>query len=172
MIKILYHVCANGSAYSIRYEKAQDQPTAESRASCNQLSSGSIRSAISTVDQPLGAKDFPQEQNTSLILSLKVTGKLSDRVVVAAFSATSDLCFKDLGWNMRLIHTGTLRLEEFFNKAIPDYAILSHTWGEVLAKKAAYPHLNWDCAYLVCYISANNTGSLSAQSNSGLHAST
>jgi hypothetical protein len=31
---------------------------------------------------------------------------------------------------MRLINTETLRLEEFFNKAISAYAILSYTWGE------------------------------------------
>ncbi|KAJ0364047.1 hypothetical protein COL26b_012680 [Colletotrichum chrysophilum] len=30
---------------------------------------------------------------------------------------------------MWLINTRTLKLEEFFDAAIPDYAILSHTWG-------------------------------------------
>ena len=30
---------------------------------------------------------------------------------------------------MRLIHTKTLELEEFFDDRIPKYAILSHTWG-------------------------------------------
>ncbi|KAF2828523.1 HET-domain-containing protein, partial [Ophiobolus disseminans] len=31
---------------------------------------------------------------------------------------------------MRLINTANLQLEEFFDKAIPKYAILSHTWGQ------------------------------------------
>jgi len=31
---------------------------------------------------------------------------------------------------MRLINTGTLELQDFTLKAIPRYAILSHTWGE------------------------------------------
>ncbi|KIW10635.1 hypothetical protein PV08_11599 [Exophiala spinifera] len=31
---------------------------------------------------------------------------------------------------MQLINTDTLRLEEFVGKKIPDYAILSHTWGD------------------------------------------
>ena len=31
---------------------------------------------------------------------------------------------------MRLLHTETLRLHEFFGSNIPPYAILSHTWGE------------------------------------------
>lgn len=31
---------------------------------------------------------------------------------------------------MRLINTATLQLEEFFDKEIPEYAILSHTWGQ------------------------------------------
>lgn len=30
---------------------------------------------------------------------------------------------------MRLINTDTLKLEEFVGNKIPDYAILSHTWG-------------------------------------------
>lgn len=31
---------------------------------------------------------------------------------------------------MRLINTANLRLEEFFNRTIPEYVILSHSWGE------------------------------------------
>ena len=31
---------------------------------------------------------------------------------------------------MRLINTVTLQLEEYFDKAVPEYAILSHTWGQ------------------------------------------
>ena len=31
---------------------------------------------------------------------------------------------------MRLLHTSTLELHEFYGEVIPDYAILSHTWGE------------------------------------------
>jgi hypothetical protein len=31
---------------------------------------------------------------------------------------------------MRLINTLTLRLEEFFGKRVPPYAILSHRWEE------------------------------------------
>jgi hypothetical protein len=31
---------------------------------------------------------------------------------------------------MRLLHSGTLKLEEFLDNATPNYAILSHTWGE------------------------------------------
>ncbi|TPX13512.1 uncharacterized protein E0L32_005983 [Thyridium curvatum] len=31
---------------------------------------------------------------------------------------------------MRLINTKTLRLSEFFGDAVPEYAILSHTWGD------------------------------------------
>ncbi|CAO2648784.1 Nn.00g097330.m01.CDS01 [Neocucurbitaria sp. VM-36] len=31
---------------------------------------------------------------------------------------------------MRLINTANLGLEEFFDKTVPDYAILSHTWGQ------------------------------------------
>ena len=31
---------------------------------------------------------------------------------------------------MRLINTTTLALSEFFGESIPEYAILSHTWGE------------------------------------------
>jgi hypothetical protein len=31
---------------------------------------------------------------------------------------------------MRLLHTETLQLHEFFGANIPPYAILSHTWGE------------------------------------------
>lgn len=31
---------------------------------------------------------------------------------------------------MRLINTANLKLEEFFDKTIPKYAILSHTWGQ------------------------------------------
>ena len=31
---------------------------------------------------------------------------------------------------MRLINCSTLRLEEFFGTNIPEYAILSHTWGD------------------------------------------
>jgi hypothetical protein len=31
---------------------------------------------------------------------------------------------------MRLINTTTIELNEFFDKHIPPYAILSHTWGE------------------------------------------
>jgi hypothetical protein len=30
---------------------------------------------------------------------------------------------------MRLLHTGTLKLDEFGGKQVPRYAILSHTWG-------------------------------------------
>lgn len=30
---------------------------------------------------------------------------------------------------MRLIHTTTLKQEEFFESQLPKYAILSHTWG-------------------------------------------
>ena len=30
---------------------------------------------------------------------------------------------------MRLLHVKTRQLEEFFGEAIPQYAILSHTWG-------------------------------------------
>ena len=31
---------------------------------------------------------------------------------------------------MRLLHTSTLELHEFYGEVIPKYAILSHTWGE------------------------------------------
>ncbi|RBQ74253.1 hypothetical protein FVER14953_20368 [Fusarium verticillioides] len=31
---------------------------------------------------------------------------------------------------MRLINTTTLEVEEFFDVSIPEYAILSHTWGD------------------------------------------
>jgi hypothetical protein len=31
---------------------------------------------------------------------------------------------------MRLLNTRTLKLEEFFGRKVPNYAILSHTWGE------------------------------------------
>ena len=31
---------------------------------------------------------------------------------------------------MRLLHTTTLELKEFFDSNIPKYAILSHRWGE------------------------------------------
>jgi len=31
---------------------------------------------------------------------------------------------------MRLINTRTLKLEEFIGQQIPQYAILSHTWGD------------------------------------------
>ena len=31
---------------------------------------------------------------------------------------------------MRLLHTKTLQLEEFFDSQIPQYAILSHRWGD------------------------------------------
>jgi hypothetical protein len=31
---------------------------------------------------------------------------------------------------MRLLNAKTRRLEEFFDKEIPKYAILSHTWGD------------------------------------------
>jgi len=31
---------------------------------------------------------------------------------------------------MHLINVETLRLEEFIGSPIPEYAILSHTWGE------------------------------------------
>ena len=31
---------------------------------------------------------------------------------------------------MRLLHTSTLTLHEFFGDEIPSYAILSHTWGD------------------------------------------
>lgn len=31
---------------------------------------------------------------------------------------------------MRLIHTGRLEIEEFFGSDIPQYAILSHCWGD------------------------------------------
>jgi hypothetical protein len=31
---------------------------------------------------------------------------------------------------MRLLNTSTLRLESFFDSEIPEYAILSHTWGK------------------------------------------
>jgi len=31
---------------------------------------------------------------------------------------------------MRLINTQTMQLEEYFGDAIPEYAILSHTWGD------------------------------------------
>lgn len=32
--------------------------------------------------------------------------------------------------SMRLLNTETLKLEEFFDKDIPEYAILSHRWGK------------------------------------------
>ncbi|EGU78903.1 hypothetical protein FOXB_10561 [Fusarium oxysporum f. sp. conglutinans Fo5176] len=35
-----------------------------------------------------------------------------------------------LGGKMRLINTTTLEVEEFFDVSIPEYAILSHTWGD------------------------------------------
>lgn len=35
---------------------------------------------------------------------------------------------------MRLINTRTLQLEDFFDDAIPEYAILSHTWEKQEAK--------------------------------------
>jgi hypothetical protein len=31
---------------------------------------------------------------------------------------------------MRLLNTGTLKLQEFFDKEVPDYAILSHRWED------------------------------------------
>lgn len=31
---------------------------------------------------------------------------------------------------MRLIHTATLKLQEFFDTEVPEYAILSHCWGD------------------------------------------
>jgi hypothetical protein len=31
---------------------------------------------------------------------------------------------------MRLLNAKTMKLEEFFDKKVPNYAILSHTWGE------------------------------------------
>ena len=31
---------------------------------------------------------------------------------------------------MRLLHTSTLKLQEFYGEVIPKYAILSHTWGD------------------------------------------
>ncbi|OLN95731.1 Vegetative incompatibility protein HET-E-1-like protein 4 [Colletotrichum chlorophyti] len=31
---------------------------------------------------------------------------------------------------MRLVTSKTLRMEEFFENATPDYAVLSHTWGD------------------------------------------
>jgi hypothetical protein len=31
---------------------------------------------------------------------------------------------------MRLLNNSSLRLESFFDSAIPEYAILSHTWGK------------------------------------------
>ena len=31
---------------------------------------------------------------------------------------------------MRLLHTAELRLQEFIGDSIPEYVILSHTWGE------------------------------------------
>lgn len=31
---------------------------------------------------------------------------------------------------MRLLNAQTMKLEEFFDKKVPNYAILSHTWGE------------------------------------------
>lgn len=39
---------------------------------------------------------------------------------------------------MRLINVKTQRLEEFFDEAIPEYAILSHTWG---ADEVLYNHV-------------------------------
>jgi hypothetical protein len=50
---------------------------------------------------------------------------------------TSSACLKVPGsfrvglfFIMRLLHTETLQLHEFFGANIPPYAILSHTWGE------------------------------------------
>ena len=46
---------------------------------------------------------------------------------------------------MRLLNTESLRLEAFFGRPIPRYAILSHTWGddevlyEDMSDKAAAP---------------------------------
>jgi hypothetical protein len=61
---------------------------------------------------------------------------------------------------MRLLNTFTLKLEDFFNRTIPPYVILSHTWGEdeityqdmrgmttsELEKKASYSKLQGACA--------------------------
>jgi hypothetical protein len=43
-------------------------------------------------------------------------------------SPTFEINTQDIS-NMRLINCSTLQLEEFFDRAIPEYAILSHTWG-------------------------------------------
>src|SRR5882757_9445654 len=59
---------------------------------------------------------------------------------------------------MRLINTKTLQLEEFFGDQIPEYAILSHTWGtpkdevsfkdidsNILSHKAGYQKIRYLC---------------------------
>lgn len=46
---------------------------------------------------------------------------------------------------MRLLNTSTLQLCEFFGRRIPDYAILSHTWGEeeILFSDMQVPEETW-----------------------------
>jgi hypothetical protein len=39
---------------------------------------------------------------------------------------------------MRLINTANYKLEEFFDKHVPEYAILSHTWGQSEIVLAGY----------------------------------
>ncbi|KAE9975031.1 hypothetical protein EG328_003507 [Venturia inaequalis] len=61
--------------------------------------------------------------------------------------------------SMRLLNTATSRLEEFFDKDIPKYAILSHRWGkeevsfqepisesETVKSKAGYTKIKNFCA--------------------------
>jgi len=58
---------------------------------------------------------------------------------------------------MRLLDTETLELKDFFNREIPPYVILSHTWGDdevtyhdmlnsTAEEKAGYSKLKGCCA--------------------------
>jgi hypothetical protein len=54
------------------------------------------------------------------------------------------LCRQIANVSMRLINCTTFKLEEFFGDDIPDYTILSHTWGE---DEVTFASFNNDFAY-------------------------
>ncbi|KAF2972594.1 hypothetical protein GQX73_g1016 [Xylaria multiplex] len=63
--------------------------------------------------------------------------------------------------NMRLLNVKSHQLEEFFGDSIPDYAILSHTWGEVEVTFQGLQH--WTHKWKRGYVKIKRTCQLAAE---------
>jgi hypothetical protein len=80
--------------------------------------------------QPRSSQPDVHLQSTSPFLSQSHSALSTTPVAPKASKTSRRYHAYTLSLTMRLINTTTLQLEEFFDKALPKYAILSHTWGQ------------------------------------------